>query len=258
LPGYLLFATNGQINVLVPGALSTVTTAGVVNVQVGYDTATPAAVGNSSAVFPLNAVTSNPGVFTVFSNGRGAGAVTDATSFALNTQSAAATSTTDTVAIYMTGLGIPNGAGADVVNGSPATDGAACLVPLGAAGSTSVAPGGFMGAVNTPYNTGSIFSPATGFTVPAWTSIDGAVIRSALTATSRLASSLPVVTIGGAAATVSFAGFVADSIGGLYQINAVVPTPTVGGWTSGTPSQVQILVTINGNTSQTGAMIWVQ
>jgi len=34
----------------------------------------------------------------------------------------------------------------------------------------------------------------------------------------------PVVSIGGKAATVVYAGFVADSVGGLYQINATIST----------------------------------
>ena len=65
MPGYLLFATNNQINVLVPGALATLPPNSGVNVQVGYDTATPPAAGNTSAAFLLSYVAFNPGIFTI-------------------------------------------------------------------------------------------------------------------------------------------------------------------------------------------------
>jgi len=62
----------------------------------------------------------------------------------------------------------------------------------------------------------------------------------------------PTVTIGGKAATVSYAGFVADSIAGLYQINAVVPTTVTSG------SAVSVQVAVGTATSQTGVTMVVQ
>jgi uncharacterized protein (TIGR03437 family) len=65
-------------------------------------------------------------------------------------------------------------------------------------------------------------------------------------------ANLPPVTIGGQAATVSYAGFVADSIAGLYQVNAAVPA--VG---SGTAAQFPVVVTMGGVTAP-AVQMWVQ
>ena len=62
---------------------------------------------------------------------------------------------------------------------------------------------------------------------------------------------LPVVTIGGAAATVNYAGPLVGSILGLLQINAVVPA------TSTTGPAVPIVVTVGGNTTQSNTTISV-
>jgi uncharacterized protein (TIGR03437 family) len=268
LPGYLLFATNNQINVLVPGALTTLNNSGV-NVQVGYDTATPATTANTSAVFLVTFAAQNPGVFTIASNGQGQGAITDASTFTLNGAAAGATPFADTpatgvVAIFMTGLGIPDSAGTNVATGSPVY-GTNCLAPLGVVGTSSVAPTGYMGTVNTPFFgsvTGTGYSPASGYVVPAWTSIDGAVIRSAILQ-GNFAPCFntlhPTVTIGGVAATVVAAGFVSDSIAGLYQINAQVPTPTdLPTYAAGTPQQYNVVVHMNGVDSQSGVTMYVQ
>jgi uncharacterized protein (TIGR03437 family) len=59
-------------------------------------------------------------------------------------------------------------------------------------------------------------------------------------------SPLPAVTIGGAPATVSYAGPVVGSILGLLQLNVVVPA------NSATGPAVPVSVTINGATTQTG------
>jgi uncharacterized protein (TIGR03437 family) len=64
-------------------------------------------------------------------------------------------------------------------------------------------------------------------------------------------SPLPTVMIGGAAATVSYAGPLIGSVLGLLQINAIVPA----GATTGVA--VPISVTIAGNTSQAGVTIGV-
>ena len=90
---------------------------------------------------------------------------------------------------------------------------------------------------------------------PLWTTIDGAVILSSNIAAGHYAPcfvTAPTVTIGGKAATVSYAGFVADSIGGLYQINAVVPTTVTSG------SAVPVVVSVGTATSQSGVTMVVQ
>jgi Putative Ig domain len=55
----------------------------------------------------------------------------------------------------------------------------------------------------------------------------------------------------------SYAGFVADSIAGLYQVNVTIPTPTALGNIT-TATQFPISVTSGGVTSQTGVTIWIQ
>jgi trimeric autotransporter adhesin len=78
---------------------------------------------------------------------------------------------------------------------------------------------------------------------PAANTNDGFIIPSSLSPLPQL-SPLPTVTIGGAAATVSYAGPIVGSILGLVQINAVVPTG------ASTGQAVPVLVTIGGNNSQ--------
>ena len=89
------------------------------------------------------------------SNGQGQGAITDASTFILNSVTAGATPfsvtpATGIVAIFMTGMGVPNSVGTNVATGSP-TYGTNCLAPIGVVGTSSVAPTGYMGTVNTPF-----------------------------------------------------------------------------------------------------------
>jgi uncharacterized protein (TIGR03437 family) len=71
----------------------------------------------------------------------------------------------------------------------------------------------------------------------------GYIIPSTLSPLPQLAP-LPTVTIGGATATVSYAGPLVGSLIGLLQINAVVPAGAVTG------AAVSVVVTIGGNASQ--------
>lgn len=237
----------------------------MVNVQVGYDTATPATAANTSAAFGLTYAATNPGIFTISSNGQGNGAITDGTTFALNTQTAAAAATVDTVAIFVTGLGVPDSAGTNVATGSPVY-GTNCLAPLGSAGTTLAAPGGYLGTVLTPATvTSGAYIPGASYVLPspAWSSIDGAVMRSAIMqgnyAPCFITASKPTVTIGGVAATVTYAGFVSDSIAGLYQINVDVPTPTdLPTYIADTPQQYNVVVTMGGVASQAGVTMWIK
>ncbi len=274
LPGYLLFATNNQINVIVPGNVTSLHTSNVVNVQVGYDTAATATAANSSAVFPLDFVARTPGIFTIGSNGQGDGAITDSTTFALNTELAAATglasgggTPTDTVAIFMTGLGIPDSSGTNAAPGGSVTVPTHCLAPLGTAGTNGAAPGGYLGTILTPASvTTGPYVPGASYVVPspAWTSIDGAVIRTSIMQGNLppcfTNSTRPTVTIGGVAATVSYSGFVGDAIAGLYQVNVAVPEcggSGIAGCTS-TPARFPVVVTMGGVTSQSGVTMWVK
>jgi uncharacterized protein (TIGR03437 family) len=83
-------------------------------------------------------------------------------------------------------------------------------------------------------------SPATGYVVPA-----------NLNPLPQL-SPAPAVTIGGAAATVQYAGPVAGGLLGLLQINAVVPAAATTG------NAVPVSITIGAGTTQAGATIVVK
>ena len=85
------------------------------------------------------------------------------------------------------------------------------------------------------YNASPLAPPATTNT--------GLIIPSSLSPLPQL-STLPTVTIGGANATVSYAGPIVGSILGLLQINAVVPTG------ASTGQAVPVQVTIGANSSQ--------
>jgi uncharacterized protein (TIGR03437 family) len=83
-------------------------------------------------------------------------------------------------------------------------------------------------------------SPATGYIIPA-----------TLNPLPQL-NPLPSVTIGGAAATVQYAGPVVGGLLGVLQINAVVPASTTTG------NAVPVSITIGGNPTQAGATIVVK
>ena len=291
LPGYLLFATNNQINVAVPGGI----TASYINLQAAYDSLIvpplPPTVANTSAVFPFTYVAAEPGLFTIESSGQGQGAITDATTGALNSITSFATNGTSIVSIYLTGLGIPDAAGTNAANAStPATWYSAtsgtntynCIAPLGTLatpGNASTAPTGYMDTINTPYSattpTNNAFQQASSYVVPAplWTSIDGAVLlQSELNTNVTVpcfigsdagANNTITVTIGGVAVTsgatgITYAGFVNGSIEGLYQINVQVPVPTTVGWTAGTSSAVPVTVSMGTAVSQPGVTMYVK
>ena len=246
----LLFATNGQINLLVPSAVSNYVGKSVdIEVNFGFP---PAATMPSSTPFPVSVVAADPGIFTVETDGQGEGAILGLDWSVITTGNEAAMRQTpadsDTVQIYMTGLGAPDSA-AD--NGGAGT---------GQWPADCVSVASYLSALN-------MMSPQL------FTSVDGALLASFLLNSNRLVPCLsstaviPTVTVGGQPATVTYAGWVPDSVAGLYQVNVRLPGSGAGPFTSASgaaiaspltaPVTLPVVVTARGRASQPGVTIWV-
>jgi uncharacterized protein (TIGR03437 family) len=213
----ILFADANQINAVVPSGL-TVGSSATVTVSAG--------TVNSDGLFAVSVVAADPGIFTLASDGVGPGAILNA-DYSVN-QPGSPAAAGDIVAIYLTGLGVPNSAAVD--NGSNAGG-----YPTGcvAINGTTSNPG-YLQVVNTTTKTPAYTAPT-----PAWSNIDGAVINSALLLGSALppcltAASLTNITVTFGTTPVSgvggiyYAGFAPGAVAGLYQINVKVPELTPG------------------------------
>jgi uncharacterized protein (TIGR03437 family) len=261
----LLFATNNQVNLLVPSAVSAAIASGngLVDLVVSFG---PSASPVLSNAYPLTAVTTNPGLFTIAASGQGNGAILDKNYAVVGQSNPVAmhsSATSDPVMIYLTGLGAPTSS-ADNTAASSNNGGAGfkwsddCVAATGSTGYTNA-----LGSV-----TG--VTPST---------VDGLILQSSLLNTGRFVpcldktNQLPAVTIGGVpVSAVKYAGWVADSIAGLYQVNAILPS-TTGTFYTGTsncsdftdsitnitrPTQLPICVqSKDGKYSQAGVSVWV-
>jgi uncharacterized protein (TIGR03437 family) len=249
LPAPLLFTSNTQINAIVPGAVLAAPTLYDIVVSFGCPLCTPSTVVNS-VPFPVNTVAVDPGIFTVGSDGQGPAAALAGGTYALINSSSPAgmrftSGQSDTIQIYMTGLGLP-GAGAAYTSNN-----GLCINALST---------GYLAALaaNTP--------AASGFTT-----IDGDVLQSALYPGDLppCLTTEPTVTIGGVATpAVTYSAFVADTVTGLYQVNVQLPAtqntfypsfPSLTGPITNLtgPKQLPVFVTLGGVTSQAGVMLSV-
>ncbi|MGD0772665.1 MAG: putative Ig domain-containing protein [Candidatus Solibacter sp.] len=245
----LLFATNGQINLLVPAALSAYVGKSVdLMVNFGHP---PAAGMLSSAPFPVNVVAADPGVFTIEADGQGQGAILNADWSVVATGNEAGMranpADSDMVQIYMTGLGAPDSTANNTATGA------------GQWPADCVGTGSYLAALN--FQTGGSLSA------------DGALIEGSLLNGGRLppclssAAAVPTVTIGGQPATVAYAGWVANSVAGEYQVNVRLPGSAAGAFTSASGAaiapplaaavQLPVVVAARGVASQPGVTIWV-
>jgi uncharacterized protein (TIGR03437 family) len=182
----LLFASNGQINLVVP-ATAYPAAGTTVDVLVTFGAL-------SSNVFQVTSTLTDPGIFIVDTYGQGAILNPNYTVANGNNPATAGA----TIVIYATGLGTPT----SLSSGNPVTYGPACITPA---------------AYETIAGNGS--------------SVDGVVIQSAL-----LGGDYPpcfgtgnapsLITVGGQSAAISYTGWVADSIAGLYQSNVTLHAAT--------------------------------
>ncbi|HTW68092.1 MAG TPA: hypothetical protein VME17_25930 [Bryobacteraceae bacterium] len=264
--GYLVFASNTQINVLVPSTVTTVTPSligsGTVDIVVSYGTTAPPAAplaAESSAAYTVGVVANDPGIFAANSDGTGQGAVLNS-DYSLNSSSNAALHTTGSVIVYMTGLGAPTSTASNATTTTAISYPGSCISALGNPSATPPVIG-YLTTMNT-----TTISPAYTAPSPAWTTLDGAIIQSAKIVANGTYHYPPCLspvtaTIAGISATVTYAGWVADSIAGLYQVNITVPAgavPNTYPSTGGSPISVPVLVTVGGKTSQTGVTLYVK
>ncbi|HEV2448238.1 MAG TPA: hypothetical protein VGS58_20040, partial [Candidatus Sulfopaludibacter sp.] len=193
----LLFATNNQINLMAPDALKN-HIGETLDVVVSFG-------GLNSNKYAVTIGAIDPGIFTIGGDGQGDAAALLSPNYALvssTTPAGVSGTASDTVMIYLTGLGMPD---SDGTGASQWGSNNPCM-----------ATGDYFAAVNAWASTGLA-------------SDDGLVLQSALFPSGKSAPCFLVadafaVTIGGVAGTVNYAGWVPDSIAGLYQINVQLPT----------------------------------
>jgi uncharacterized protein (TIGR03437 family) len=245
----LLFATNSQINLLAPAALSAYVGKTVdLVVTFGH---LPAAMLNSTP-FPVRVAAADPAVFTIGSDGQGDGAILGSDWSIIGAGNEAGmranAADSDVVQIYMTGLGAPDS------SASNATPGA------GQWPADCVSPGSYLATLN--QQTGAALPTADGVF------LDGSLLNgSRLPPCLGTAAAIPAVTIGGQPAVVTYAGWVTGSVAGQYQVNVRLPGSGAGTFTSPTgaaitapltaAAQLPVVVTARGQASQPGVTIWV-
>ncbi|MDR3702245.1 MAG: putative Ig domain-containing protein [Candidatus Sulfopaludibacter sp.] len=247
----LLFATNGQINLLVPEAVQAYfgNTVDIV-VNFGYNSG---ATMLSSAPFSVTIAPTDPGIFAMGGTGQGdAAALLADYSLVGQTNPAGvqgSNGTSDTIQLYITGLGVPDSD--DSGSGYSAT----CM-----------ATGTYFAAVNAA----AVANQVAGFTTLA--TDDGLVLQSTLYPSGQIqpcvkatSPNVPTVSVGNIQAEVDFAGWVSGSVAGLYQLNVKLPplnssfTDASGSVTvAAAPVKLPIVVTSNTVTSQPiGVNLWV-
>jgi len=245
----LLFATSTQINLLVPASVAPFIGKSV-DIVVNFGTAGTALTG--SAPFAVSIAAASPGVFTVGGDGQGEGAILDFAWDMITRGNEAAmrqnTADSDTVQIYVTGLGVPDGTADNATVGT------------GVWPADCVSPASYLTTLNFTTSSSSV-------------TLDGALVSSGMFNTGRLApclkttASIPTVMIGGQPAVVTYAGWVPDSVAGQYQLNVRLPGSGAKSYTSATgdviagpltvPVQLPVVITARGRSSQAGVTIWV-
>ncbi len=193
----LLFATNGQINLLVPAAVSTYVGKSI-DIVVNFGPPLQSAV-LSSAPFPVRVAAADPALFTIGTDGQGDGAILGQDWSIIGSGNEAAMravpADSDIVQIYMTGLGAPDSAANNSAAGA------------GQWPADCVTPASYLAALNLQMGAGL-------------TTLDGVLLAGSLLNTNRLppclssAAAIPSVTIGGQPATVTYAGWVNGFRGG--------------------------------------------
>jgi hypothetical protein len=188
-------------------------------------------------------VAADPGIFTLASDGTGAGAIINQDG-TIN-GSGHVVHASDTISIYLTGLGVPDSTGVDAAPSGAANFPGTCVQISNAGAGTP----GLLQVVNLKVTGSGAYTPPS----PAWTTIDGAVMNYGahdiiagvspdLNYPPCMATATITVTFGPANNQLAAASV-------AYQINAVLPSSLVGsGSTSlsgagAVPVSVQIVTT---------------
>jgi uncharacterized protein (TIGR03437 family) len=222
----LLFATNSQINLLVPSGIAAF--GGSANITVNFGAV-------SSAAVPVTITAMDPGIFTVNSAGTGDGAILDVNfNLISNTNPAAIRpANSDVVQIYMTGLGNP-------------VDGTSGCITLAA-----------YEALLSP-------SPATLDGVVLQSSLLALASDNPPCLTNYPTTGTKIGNVAPVALGSPYTGWVAGSVAGLYQVNLRLPANGSGvtftdasahTHTTGVTGPMQLPVVVG--TSQTGVSMWV-
>ncbi len=244
----VLFATNSQINLMVPSVVPT--GSGNIDIVVNYG---PVGSPRISAPYNVSIVDSDPGIFTIGADGQGSGAALDLNYNLIGAPNPAGLRTgagnSDSISLYVTGLGTPDGTAANAGGGTNAWS------------TDCVSLGNYLTAFNNA-QTGT-----------ALTSLDGTLIVPNVIDSTRLvpclvSADITHLYVGGVdvASGLEYAGWVPGTIAGLYQINIKLPDNISGAFTTmaGLTSQsvvqpVQLpvqIVTVSGH-SQAGVSLWV-
>jgi uncharacterized protein (TIGR03437 family) len=207
----LLFATNNQINLVVPATNFPVSGSSV-DVLVSFG-------GLSSNVFAVTSAMTDPGIFTIDAFGQGA-ILNPSYSIANGAAPAAMGST---VQIYSTGLGTPT----SLTAGNPVQwSSLTCITPTN---------------YETIAGNGSSVDGAL---------IQSALLGGDIPPCFGTANAPSNVSFGGVAGTIGYTGWVADAVAGLYQANVTLPaasstfTDAAGTSIAGLTSPVQLPVQI--------------
>jgi uncharacterized protein (TIGR03437 family) len=235
--GYLLLWTPSQINLLVPSTLPASAGGQELKASVMVGAASSPA-GNATT---FNVVQASPALLTF---GGGQGVVVNAVDNSINSSTNTARFGS-TIVLYLSGMGAPTAGSAFAGNGGP-------LVP------------GFAGCSTT-----DSFLAASTILHNNWLTFDGALIDSSVLGPfalppcfdpSTVSVKIGNITLVGA---VVYAGFTADSIAGLYQVNVGIPLSNNASFATLTPppasaaTPYSIGVSIGGVSSQTGVNVYL-
>ena len=260
----VIFVSNNQINAIVPVEIEGVSLAdlGTNSATLGANVLVSVAgtTNDTGNQFLLNSAVSTPGVFTPGGTGRGAAAVLNH-DWTLNTVSNP-NPRGQVFHIYATGIGDPPSTGADTVAIVGPVVPAACV---STANYLTLLAGATTGPLTAAGNSAG-GTAITGSSVGIVT-LDGALIASANLWAGVFPPCFPTATSAGVQIVLgtnvtplvpSYAGMVADSVTGLYQIDVTVPStgytyaPTLP--TGGGPIALTILV--NSVASQSGVTLY--